>query len=52
MSVVVTHLLGDAASPSIIGAVLDATHDNWVLSMNLCSCWLGWCVLFWFIAWR
>lgn len=52
MSVVSTHVLGDATSPIIVGAILDRTHNNWNVSMMLCSLWLGWSVLLFFLAWR
>lgn len=51
LSIIFIHVLGDAISPAIIGAVLDATK-NWRLTMTVNTCWLCWSVLFWGLAWR
>jgi len=52
LSIMFIHILGDAVSPAIVGAVLDATQNNWRLTMTLTTCWLLWSVLFWAWAWR
>jgi hypothetical protein len=52
MSVVFTHALGDAISPSIIGMILDGTNDNWSLTMFLNVCWSGWSIVCWGFGWR
>jgi hypothetical protein len=52
LSIMFIHILGDAVSPAIVGAVLDATKNNWRLTMTLTTCWLLWSVLFWAWAWR
>lgn len=52
MSIMFIHILGDAISPAIIGAVLDATRQNWTLTMSLNTFWLLWSVMFWGWAWR
>lgn len=45
MSVVFTHMLGDAASPVIVGVVQDRT-DSWKTTMVLASSWLIWSIMF------
>jgi hypothetical protein len=52
MSVVFVHVLGDAISPLILGAILDRTDNNWSLTMLLNVCWCGWSVLLWAAGWR
>lgn len=52
MSVVVTHALGDAISPSILGSILDATSDDWHLTMFLNVAWSAWAIVFWAAGWR
>jgi sugar phosphate permease len=52
LSIMFIHILGDAISPAIIGALLDATKQNWTLTMTLNTLWLIWSVLFWAWAWQ
>jgi hypothetical protein len=52
MSVVVTHALGDAISPSILGSILDGTGDDWHLTMFLNVAWSCWAIIFWGAGWR
>lgn len=52
MSVLCNHLLGDAISPIVIGALLDSTHNNWRSTFVLISMWLIWPILMWGPAWH
>lgn len=51
VSTICIHVLGDAISPPIIGAMVDKT-DDWQLSMFVASCWLILSVVFFLMAWR
>ncbi len=49
-SVIFSHALGDALSPTIIGVLLDATDRKWRLVMLLCCSMLLLALLFWGIG--
>lgn len=51
LSIVTIHLFGDASSPVIFGAVLDATHGDWQATMFGHGLWLVWSVVFWAWGW-
>mmetsp|Transcript_5387 Transcript_5387/g.7946 ORF Transcript_5387/g.7946 Transcript_5387/m.7946 type:complete len:509 (+) Transcript_5387:24-1550(+) len=52
LSVLSNHLLGDAISPIIIGALLDSTNNDWRTVFVLLSFWLVWPIVVWVPAWR
>lgn len=47
VSIVIIHVLGDAISPAIFGAILDWTNGDWQATMICMNCWLIWCSVFW-----
>lgn len=49
--VMFTHVLGDALSPVLLGAIKDHTH-SWNTTMLIAASWLTWNVLFYFLAYR
>ncbi|GAB5359482.1 hypothetical protein AAMO2058_000547700 [Amorphochlora amoebiformis] len=52
LSVLANHLLGDAVSPIIIGALLDRTNKDWRAVFVIACLWLVWPIFLWLPAWR
>ena len=51
LSILSIHLLGDAASPAIVGALLDATGDL-AFALALAPIFIGVGAAVWFVGWR
>lgn len=52
LSIFTIHILGDAISPSIIGAISDATGENLPLAISIVPVVLGLACAIWAIGWR